>query len=243
MSIQKQVVEFHQVLEHPILEHPTVPDDARVRFRARLVIEEAIELLEALFDESSTEGNTGLRKARELLESTINRAPVKVDLVEAADAMADIDYVVEGTRLEFGINGEPIALEVHRSNMLKASCDTCEGFCVGPHNNPCTVCKGTGVHLRKRADGKTSKPHHWAPPDIKGCIERQCDDGNAVDLGYVLDHCDECGTAPKRPGDHHLITCSHCAAHDMDDAPDKNCITTPDGGCVGGPCMHDVKKP
>lgn len=21
--------------------------------------------------------------------------------------------------------------------------------------------------------------------------------------------------------------------------PDKNCITTPDGGCEGGPCMHD----
>jgi hypothetical protein len=21
--------------------------------------------------------------------------------------------------------------------------------------------------------------------------------------------------------------------------PDKNCITTPDGGCIGGPCMHD----
>jgi hypothetical protein len=23
--------------------------------------------------------------------------------------------------------------------------------------------------------------------------------------------------------------------------PDTNCITTPDGGCIGGPCMHDVK--
>jgi hypothetical protein len=21
--------------------------------------------------------------------------------------------------------------------------------------------------------------------------------------------------------------------------PDANCVTTPDGGCVGGPCMHD----
>lgn len=21
--------------------------------------------------------------------------------------------------------------------------------------------------------------------------------------------------------------------------PDKNCVTTPDGGCIGGPCMHD----
>lgn len=27
-----------------------------------------------------------------------------------------------------------------------------------------------------------------------------------------------------------------------DPAPDANCLTTLDGGCVGGPCMHDPKK-
>jgi predicted HAD superfamily Cof-like phosphohydrolase len=223
MSIQQQVIEFHQVFEHPILLRPTVPSDDRVRFRARLVLEEVFELLEALFDNESDVGGahacTELREAREQLEQVIKRAAVKVDLVEAADAMADIDYVVEGTRLEFGINGEPIAAQVHRSNMEKASCDACGGFAIGPNNHPCEICKGTGRHLRKRADGKTLKPRHWQPPDIKGCLEAQEHDCHTMDLGYVLDHCDECGSTPKRPGDHHLITCSHCAAHDMDAPP------------------------
>ncbi len=28
-----------------------------------------------------------------------------------------------------------------------------------------------------------------------------------------------------------------------DKAPDAGCVTTPDGGCIGGPCMHDPKVP
>lgn len=31
-------------------------------------------------------------------------------------------------------------------------------------------------------------------------------------------------------------------ADQAEPAPDANCITTPDGGCIGGPCMHDAKE-
>lgn len=28
----------------------------------------------------------------------------------------------------------------------------------------------------------------------------------------------------------------------VEEAPDKNCITLPDGSCVGKDCMHDVEE-
>jgi predicted HAD superfamily Cof-like phosphohydrolase len=62
--------------------------------------------------------------------------------------MADLDYVVEGTRLEFGIDGEPIAAEVHRANMAKTE---------GP----------------VAPDGKRLKPPGWTPPDIAGVLRKQ----------------------------------------------------------------------
>lgn len=76
---------------------------------------------------------------------------MNVDLVEFADALADLDYVIEGTRLEFGINGAPIAAEVHRSNLSK----------LGPN----------GPMLRE--DGKILKPPGWTPPDIAGELRKQ----------------------------------------------------------------------
>ena len=60
----------------------------------------------------------------------------------------DLDYVVEGTRLEFEIDGGPIAVEVHRSNMAKVG---------GP----------------VREDGKRLKPPGWTPPDIAGELRKQ----------------------------------------------------------------------
>jgi len=70
------------------------------------------------------------------------------DLVEIADALADIVYVVIGTALEYGIPIERVLAEVHRSNMSK---------CVDGK-------------IVKRADGKILKPPHFSPPDIKGVL-------------------------------------------------------------------------
>lgn len=148
--IRKQVEEFHVAGRVPILPAPAVPDAGRVMLRARLVGEEFCEFMEALFPDSYYART--VRKAvmfpLEGLEYVgDDKAP---DLTNLADACADLDYVVEGTRLEFGIDGEPIARIVHESNMAK----------FGPGS-------------RVREDGKIMKPSDWKPPDIEAELRRQ----------------------------------------------------------------------
>lgn len=147
-KLQEQVREFHVAFNQPIEPAPVVPYDDRIRLRLRLIKEEFFELLAS----SLTRGGSDCGEEVEILsaevETTINAWDVRVDLPEFADALADLDYVIEGTRLEFGIDGGPIADEVHRSNMAKL---------------------GGG----KREDGKIAKPANWTPPDIRGELVQQ----------------------------------------------------------------------
>jgi predicted HAD superfamily Cof-like phosphohydrolase len=155
-KLHRQLLEFHAAFGHPISSTPCVPPDEQVRLRGRLIIEEAIEALEAMFDTTHPpDARVGPEAYRSVLEmhkvallSLCAEAPVKVDLVKLADACGDEDYVVEGTRIAFGINGAPIADEIHRSNMAK-------------------------LGGKKDAHGKTHKPAGWTPPDIAGELHRQ----------------------------------------------------------------------
>jgi predicted HAD superfamily Cof-like phosphohydrolase len=145
MTIREQVQDFHRVvLNVTDPTTPTVPDDATVRLRAALITEEFFETMFALFEDK----HEALENVHAKLVAVINRLNVKVDMVELADGCADLDYVVEGTRLAFGIDGGPVAAEVQRSNMAKAG---------GP----------------VRADGKRLKPPDWTAPDIAGVLRRQ----------------------------------------------------------------------
>lgn len=141
-TIREQVIEFHEAMGVPVLSRPIVPTLSRVRLRLDLVTEEFCEFLEAI----GVYGERIDRIRAEVRDAYLHHS--RTDLVKLADAMADLDYVVEGTRLEFGINGEPIAAEVHRSNMAKVG---------GP----------------VRDDGKIMKPEGWTPPDIAGELARQ----------------------------------------------------------------------
>ena len=140
-SIRDHVLEFHKAFEHPTAPKPCIPADERVRFRAKLITEEYLETMRSMFD-----WTFGI--AEDELDRAMENSNVRVDLVEMADGLADLDYVVEGTRLEFGIDGGPIAAEVHRSNMAKL---------------------GGG----RRSDGKTLKPAGWTPPDIARELAKQ----------------------------------------------------------------------
>jgi predicted HAD superfamily Cof-like phosphohydrolase len=73
------------------------------------------------------------------------------DLVDVADAIVDLHYVLSGTSLVYGLPEDAVFDEVHRSNMSKAEPD------------------GT-VH--RRADGKILKAARWTPPDIAGVLAR-----------------------------------------------------------------------
>lgn len=147
-KLRKQVGEFHNAYDQPILTKPQVPSGDRVRLRLALIAEEFIELLAA-----TTVGlgftQPGMMDA---FRKAIAQVEIQVDLPELADALADLDYVIEGTRLEFGINGGPIADEVHRSNLSK----------LGPDGKPV-----------RREDGKIMKGPNYSPPDIAGELRKQ----------------------------------------------------------------------
>jgi predicted HAD superfamily Cof-like phosphohydrolase len=143
-SIQACVAKFHHAMGIPVLDTPRVPADERVRLRLRLIAEEFFEVLEAC--------GIGFNVTKDAIFWEIDHrhdlGTLPVDLPELADALCDLDFVVEGTRLEFGITGGPVLAEVHRTNMLKAG---------GP----------------KREDGKQMKPEGWKPPDIARVLREQ----------------------------------------------------------------------
>lgn len=141
-TIQQQVIEFHQAMDQPIAPYPQIIADDRVRLRAKLIAEEFFETMRAMFlDDSMVE-------AEEAVRLTIEFAPVRVDLVELVDGLADLAYVIEGTHLELGVDSQSIAEEVHRSNMAK----------VGGPTSP---------------EGKKLKPEGWTPPKIAQLLEMQ----------------------------------------------------------------------
>jgi len=94
----KSVAEFHETFKAPILENPQIPSKERCDLRVSLLQEELNELKEAIAD-----GN----------------------LTEIADALADIQYVLSGAVLEFGLKDkfDDLFAEVQRSNMSKV-CST-----------------------------------------------------------------------------------------------------------------------
>lgn len=89
---QEQVREFHRVFGHLVNETPTNLPGVSVTLRHVLMLEELQEYREAAL--------TG-------------------DIVEVADALADLMYVVLGTAVSHGINLEPIFEVVHSSNLSK----------------------------------------------------------------------------------------------------------------------------
>lgn len=92
------VAEFHNTFKHPILNEPTIPAENRCKLRVALLAEELKEMEEAIQEK---------------------------DIVAVADALCDLQYVLSGAILEFGLGEKfnDLFLEVQRSNMSKA-CDT-----------------------------------------------------------------------------------------------------------------------
>ena len=91
----ESVSEFHKTFGAPILETPQIPSKERCDLRISLISEELDEMKEAID---------------------------KGDVVEVADALADLIFVCCGSILEFGMGDkfDELFLEVHRSNMSKA---------------------------------------------------------------------------------------------------------------------------
>ena len=132
MTHLDMVREFHEAFDHPVRTTPNANVPERV-LRMNLIWEEVHELAAAL----------GL--AYDSIMDDWFDIGASADTVEVADALADIDYVVQGAALVFGIPQDDTFAEVHRSNMAKVG---------GP----------------VREDGKKLKPPGWTPPDIAGVL-------------------------------------------------------------------------
>lgn len=138
-DIHYQVAEFHGAFGYPVRSVPEVPEYSEIDLRVRLVTEEFCEFLFAIFN--SYGGGCWVDDIRETLQKLAAHQRQAVNMGDLADALADLDYVIEGTRLTFGIPGKAIAKEVHRSNMAKRG----------------------GEYV----EGKLQKPPGWTPPDIR----------------------------------------------------------------------------
>ena len=117
------VIDFHLAFEQPVSYQPKLPDDDERELRIKLLAEEFQEYIDAEIDN---------------------------DIVEIADALADLIYIACGTAASYGIPLNRVWNEVHSSNMAK----------LGPDGKPI-----------KRADGKIRKPDGWKPPNVKKIIE------------------------------------------------------------------------
>lgn len=141
-QLQKQVSEFHRAFDCVIHEKPTVIDHEIARLRISLIEEELDELILALGFSRWASG-------------TIYKNPNQtLDLVEVADALGDLLYVIYGTAVSCGLDMEPINNEIHRSNMSK----------VFPDGS-----------VQRREDGKVLKPDSYSPADVAKMVQRQTD--------------------------------------------------------------------
>lgn len=122
------VKDFHIAFGQRVGEKPELPNDGwnfndkERMLRRKLLLEEMDEYMEAEKEN---------------------------DIVEVADALADIIYIACGTAVSYGIPLDKIFEEVHRSNMAK-------------------LVDGKVI---RREDGKIQKPQGWTPPNIKDLLE------------------------------------------------------------------------
>ena len=130
MSINKttleQVQEFHDTYGLPVENHQTTGNDQTKELRINLLQEELDELKEALEND---------------------------DLVETLDALIDLQYVLDGAFLSFGLQNVKMEAfsEVHRSNMSKLGED--------------------GKPIRREGDGKVMKGPNYFKPDMTQFIK------------------------------------------------------------------------
>jgi predicted HAD superfamily Cof-like phosphohydrolase len=137
MSFYTDVKDFHEAFGQRIGEKPEFPDREERILRRKLITEEFDELTDAEFAN---------------------------DLVEVADALADIIYIACGTAVSYGIPLDDVFAEVHRSNMAK-------------------LVDGKVI---RREDGKIQKPADWTPPDIRSVLKKSLEEYNCKIASITL---------------------------------------------------------
>lgn len=147
-----QVAEFHKTFDAPILNNPQIPSSNRCELRVSLLAEELKELTEAIENK---------------------------DLIEIADALCDLQYVLSGAVLEFGLGEKFVDLfdEVQRSNMSKACSSMIEAeatvqFYLDKDNTISEIVEKDGKFLvYRKNDNKVLKSINYSPANLKFILE------------------------------------------------------------------------
>lgn len=144
------VAEFHRTFHHPVLETPQIPTENRCQLRVALLAEELKELEVAILEK---------------------------DIVAVADALCDLQYVLSGAVLEFGLGEKFKTLfdEVQRSNLSKACLTTEEAEATVAHyqekGTECHYVESDGKYLVYRtSDNKTLKNINYSPADLDSAL-------------------------------------------------------------------------
>ena len=147
-----QVAEFHKTFNAPILDTPQIPSKERATLRVSLLQEELDELKKAIEDN---------------------------DLVEIADALCDLQYVLSGAVLEFGLGEKFIEMfnEVHRSNMSKACANQQEAdetidFYNEKGEEAFSEISGNKINVHRRSDYKVLKNKYYSPADLESILQK-----------------------------------------------------------------------
>ena len=134
---------FHRLYGLPVRTDGPGLERESLHMRMSLIAEEFAELVGAVYGTA----------ARARVEAAYARAVAdddgERDTAAAADALADLVYVVYGMALETGIDLAAVLAEVQRSNMSKLGAD------------------GRPVY---RGDGKVLKGPDYFPPDVAGVL-------------------------------------------------------------------------
>ncbi len=141
------VAEFHDTFELPVESEPLIPAADRCELRINLLQEELDELKAAIAEK---------------------------DLVEVADAFSDIQYVLSGAILEFGMGEKFKDLfdEVQRSNMSKRCASREEAEATMKHyaekdgTEAYIVERDNYFLVYRKSDGKVLKSVNYSPADI-----------------------------------------------------------------------------
>ncbi len=145
------VADFHNTFGLPIKDQPTIPETNRCELRINLLEEELQELKDAI---------------------------MAGDLVEVADAFCDIQYVLSGAILEFGLGDKFKSLfdEVQRSNMSKTCKDKNVALATQKHyqdkdgTESELVEKDDCYIVYRKSDGKVLKSVEYMAANLKPLI-------------------------------------------------------------------------
>lgn len=147
-----QVAEFHKTFHAPILDTPQIPKSERAKLRYNLLVEELHEFQEAIDNQ---------------------------DIIEVADALCDLQYVLSGAILEFGLGEKFKDLfdEVQRSNMSKACTSEAQAqatvkFYADKDGTEAYIHEDQGKWLVfRKADNKTLKSVGYSPANLKVILQ------------------------------------------------------------------------